>query len=88
MENNFLALTNGFTCDGTFRFGKYKGKSFVEVATDLKEPDYFLWLRRNLDGKLDADLKKFIEDNLDKLKSLPKIVYEREGDWGDYGDSF
>lgn len=88
MENNFLALVNGFTCDGTFRFGKHKGKSFIEVATDLKEPDYFLWLRRNLDGKLDADLKKFIEDNLDRLKSLPKIVHEREGDWGDYGDSF
>jgi hypothetical protein len=88
MENNFIALANGFTCDGTFRFGKHKGKSFVEVATDLKEPDYFLWLRRNLDGKLDADLKRFIEDNLDKLKSLPKIVYEIEGDWGDYGDSF
>jgi hypothetical protein len=88
MENNFIALANGFTCDGTFKFGKHKGKSFVEVATDLKEPDYFLWLRKNLKGKLDKDLDEFIESNLDKLKTLSKIVYEREGDWGDYGDSF
>jgi hypothetical protein len=88
MENNFIALANGFTCDGTFKFGKHKGKSFVEVATDLKEPDYFLWLRKNLKGKLDKDLYEFIESNLDKLKTLSKIVYEREGDWGDYGDSF
>lgn len=32
---------------------------------------------------LDDDLNRFIEDNLDKLKSLPKIEYEPEGDWGD-----
>ena len=88
MDNNFITLANGFTCDGTFRFGKHKGKSFVEVTTDLKEPDYFLWLRRNLEGKLDRDLSEFIEDNLSKLKSLPKIEYEPEGDWGDYFDSF
>jgi hypothetical protein len=88
MENNFIALANGFTRDGTFKFGKHKNKSFVEVATNLKEPDYFLWLRKNLKGKLDKELNEFIENNLDKLKSLPKISYYREGDWGDYGDSF
>lgn len=43
MENNFVALASGFTCDGVFRFGKHKGKSFVEVAQS-DDADYFMWL--------------------------------------------
>jgi hypothetical protein len=83
MENNFITLTSGFTCDGIFGFGKHKGKSFIEVATELKEPDYFLWIRTNIKGRLDNDLNRFIEENLDKLKSLPTIDHEPEGDCGD-----
>jgi hypothetical protein len=83
MDNDYITLASGFTCNGFFKFGKHKGKSFIEVATDLKEPDYFLWLKENLKGKLDRELYIFIEDNLTKLKSLPKITYEPDGDWGD-----
>lgn len=43
MENNFIALSEGFLGDGKFTFGKHRGKSFVEVATS-KDVDYFMWL--------------------------------------------
>lgn len=87
MKNNFVALAHGFTCDGIFKFGKHKGKSYIEVATHLKEPNYFLWLRENAKKKLDRDLAIFIEENLDKLKSLPTIDREKEGNWSNFGDS-
>ena len=43
MENNFISLVEGYHGDGVFKFGKHKGKSFVEVATS-DEVDYFMWL--------------------------------------------
>ena len=83
MENNFIALASGFICDGTFRFGKHKGKSFVEVA-ESRDADYFMWLwskKEKGEMYLDKDLFDFINLNLDRIKAESKRcqdVYENE----------
>jgi len=43
-------------------FGKYKGEKLANVP-----PDYLLWLFDN--GKCYGDLKEYIKDNLDVLRS-------------------
>lgn len=43
-------------------FGKYKGEKMANVP-----PDYLLWLYEN--GKCFSDIKKYIKDNLDAIKS-------------------
>lgn len=88
MENSYIALCNSLIGDGVFRFGKHKGKTYSDVAIMEKEPDYFLWLNNNIRGKLDKSLIEFIDNNIETLKSLPKIEYHQEGDWGDYADIF
>jgi len=71
MENNFIG-------GGTFRFGKYKGKSFIDVALS-DEADYFIWLwERSEKGKLylDSDLHEFIKKNLSRLRQEAKRCKE------------
>lgn len=46
-------------------FGKHQGKALVNVPAD-----YLLWLYQ--EGKVNKDLKKYIEDNLDVLKKEVK----------------
>jgi len=43
-------------------FGKYKGEKMANVP-----PDYLIWLYEN--DKCGGDVKKYIFDNLDVLKS-------------------
>jgi len=83
MENNFIALASGFTCDGVFNFGKHKGKSFIEVA-ESRDADYFMWLwsKKEKGGiYLDKELFHFIISNLDRLKKEGKRckdIYDAE----------
>jgi hypothetical protein len=77
MENNFVAFASGFYGDGIFRFGKHKGKTFVEVATS-DDADYFLWLLRESNPQYKttyAHDKGWAKRNGFKLhKLLPKEV--------------
>jgi uncharacterized protein (DUF3820 family) len=50
-------------------FGKYKGEKMANVP-----PDYLLWLYDN--GKCYGDVRKYIADNLDVLKS--EIEYKNK----------
>lgn len=43
-------------------FGKYKGEKMANVP-----PDYLIWLYEN--GKCYGELKDYIKDNMDVLKS-------------------
>jgi uncharacterized protein (DUF3820 family) len=43
-------------------FGKYKGEKMANVS-----PDYLIWLYEN--GKCYGELKDYIKDNMDVLKS-------------------
>lgn len=46
-------------------FGKYKGEKLIDVPAD-----YLLWLYEN--NKAKAELKAYIEDNLDVIKDQIK----------------
>jgi uncharacterized protein (DUF3820 family) len=50
-------------------FGKYKGEKMANVPAD-----YLLWLYEN--GKCFGDIKKYIVDNLDSIKS--EIAYKNK----------
>ena len=79
MENNFVALAYGFTCDGVFKFGKHKGKSFVEVATELKEPDYFLWLyKKSNPSKIKEHEPVFGENGVNWFHEQNYQIIEKE----------
>jgi len=47
----------------TMPFGKHKGKNLDDVPAD-----YLLWLHEKSDN-LNGDLKDYIDDNLDSIKS-------------------
>lgn len=46
-------------------FGKHQGKALANVPAD-----YLLWLYR--EGKVNKEIKQYIEDNLDVLKKEAK----------------
>lgn len=50
-------------------FGKYKGEKIANIP-----PDYLLWLYDN--GKCYGEVRKYIADNLDVLKS--EIEYKNK----------
>lgn len=50
-------------------FGKHKGEKMANIP-----PDYLLWLYDN--GKCYGDVRKYIADNLDVLKS--EIEYKNK----------
>jgi uncharacterized protein (DUF3820 family) len=50
-------------------FGKYKGEKMANVP-----PDYLLWIYDN--GKCYGEVRKYIADNLDVLKS--EIEYKNK----------
>lgn len=50
------------TDESTMPIGKYKGEKLANVP-----PDYLLWLYEN--GNIYGELKEYIKDNLDVIKS-------------------
>ena len=51
----------------TFKFGKYKGRTFEYARNE--SPSYFTWLWFNIKEKLDKSLYDYIELNLKELKN-------------------
>lgn len=57
------------TDESTMPIGKYKGEKLANVP-----PDYLLWLYEN--GNIYGELKEYIKDNLDVIKS--EIEYKNK----------
>ena len=57
------------TDESMMPFGKYKGEKMANIP-----PDYLLWLYDN--GKCYGEVRKYIADNLDVLKS--EIEYKNK----------
>jgi uncharacterized protein (DUF3820 family) len=55
--------------ESTMPIGKYKGEKLANVP-----PDYLLWLYEN--GNIYGELKEYIKDNLDVIKS--EIEYKNK----------
>lgn len=60
---------NGMTDDSIMPIGKYKGEKLANVP-----PDYLLWLYEN--GSIYGELKQYIADNLEVIKS--EINYKKK----------
>lgn len=57
------------TDESMMPFGKYKGEKMANIP-----PDYLIWLYDN--GKCYGEVRKYIADNLDVLKS--EIKYKNK----------